>query len=903
MKSIFKLIFICVLVSAFGATISLAAIVNVPADEATIQGAINTANPGDTVLVAPDTYQELININKDITVASLHLTTGDPDRIDDTIIDGNGSGTVVTMQNRSSDCLFTGFTVQNGDRGIRVSGGAPVLNHLVLKDHDNNNLFGGGLDCANSNMTLSDALIQDNVARDGGGIAIEGNGGTVNVERVEIRGNTSNYGGGIRCLSNVTLNLTNVLIVGNTTTNIGGGINNWSSNITINMTNVTLYGNTAPNNPDKGGGIRARLGNEINMVNVIFGGNFPNDIRLAHASSVVNIDYCNFTDGDGNMNVANANSLVWGDGNIFEDPLFEDAGNGDYHLTDGSPCIDTGDPNSDDDPDGTDADMGMYYFHQNLAPEIELTFPNGGQAFEVSELITITWDGLAQSGFDYTVVFYSSDDGDNWTVIDTAFGNVSDLDWRLPITQSEDYLIKVVLHDLEEEVAEDQSNATFSNGPLTMTKNVSAGWSLISIPLIQNDMSVEAVLVDDFDFQYAVYGFNPQEGHTVPETLQVAQGYFLGIVNDAQMDVTGLPIEDEAYTFDLTIGWNMLGSSFRHTSELEDATVTIEGDEMSFEEAVVEEYLTPIMYNFYNNIPEDEPDWPDGNRYAESDQMEAWKGYWYLSLIDGVQLTINRPTAYPQPERDDSEEPSPEDWHLDIIASMGEFGDACNIGVNESATSGFDNLYDYPEPPHAPVENYVRFYHERENWPNHSGNLFNRDIRPPMERDETQEWEVTVTCGENGEVLLVWPNIAETVPYMNQITLIDPVADIEVDMINDYLYFFDYDGPRTFIIRVYSSLDVQERSDVAPHEFAILTAYPNPFNATTTIAYTVPNTSHVNLSIFDPMGRNVAELLNGQVSSGIHRAVFNAQGLESGIFIARLTSRNQTHSQKLILVK
>jgi len=883
---------------------SMTAIINVPDDQASITLAINAADPGDTVLVAPDTYLEIININKDITVASTYLTTGDPDRIDDTIIDGYSSGTVVTMQNRSDACLLTGFTIQNGTRGIYVNGGAPVLNHLVIQDNSNNNIFGGGIDCANSQMTITDAIIQDNTARDGGGISIESNGGNpVTVERVEIRSNTAIYGGGIRCLSNVVLNLTNVLIVGNETTNIGGGINNWAGDITINMTNVTLYGNTAPNDPDKGGGIRARLENEINMVNVIFGGNFPNDIRLANAASVLNIDYCDFTDGDDNMLLANENSVVWGDGNIFEDPLFVDADNGDYHLTEDSPCIDAGDPASDEDPDGTTADMGMYYFHQNLPPAIDLTYPNGGETFEVSELVTITWDGIAQAGFDYTLVSYSSENGANWTVIDTVFGENFELDWRVPLLLSDEFMIKVELFDVEGGETADQSEAFFSSAPLTMTKNVDAGWSLISIPLIQEDMTKAEVLGDDFDFIYALYGFNPQQGHTVPDELEVGKGYFLGIVEDAQMDVIGLPIEDESVTFDLTIGWNMLGCPFRQTTDLVNATVTLNGGTMSFEDAVTEEVVTPILFNFYNNIPEEEPDWPVGNRYVESEDMEAWKGYWYMCLMENVQLTVYRSTPYPQPERDDAEEPTPENWHLDIIASMDEFGDAVYIGVNENATWGFDNVYDYPEPPPAPVDNFVRFYQHRENWPAHSNGLFNRDVRPPMEGEETQEWEITVNCGEEGEVLLVWPDISETVPDMNEVTLIDPVADVEVNMVEDYLYFFNYEEPRTFIVRVYSSLDVRERPDVAPYEFSILSAYPNPFNATTTITYSVPNMSPVNLSIFNPMGRNVAELINGSVSSGIHRAQFNAQGLESGIFIARLATRNQTHSQKLILVK
>ena len=56
--------------------------------------------------------------------------------------------------------------------------------------------------------------------------------------------------------------------------------------------------------------------------------------------------------------------LYFGGGNINADPLFIDPGNGDVHLQIGSPCIDTGDPNSSLDLDGTRADMGAFWFEQ-----------------------------------------------------------------------------------------------------------------------------------------------------------------------------------------------------------------------------------------------------------------------------------------------------------------------------------------------------------------------------------------------------------------------------------------------------------------------------------------------------------------------------------------------------------
>ncbi len=54
-----------------------------------------------------------------------------------------------------------------------------------------------------------------------------------------------------------------------------------------------------------------------------------------------------------------------GIGNIMDEPMFVNAAEDDFHLQDGSPCIDAGDPASPSDPDGTRADIGAFYYDQS----------------------------------------------------------------------------------------------------------------------------------------------------------------------------------------------------------------------------------------------------------------------------------------------------------------------------------------------------------------------------------------------------------------------------------------------------------------------------------------------------------------------------------------------------------
>lgn len=97
-----------VLLVALAAPARAQTTINVPADYATIDGALEAASPGDTVLVDPGTYPELLDFRgKDVVVAS----TGGAAV---TIVDGRRRGTVVTFQGEGPGAVLSGFTIRGG---------------------------------------------------------------------------------------------------------------------------------------------------------------------------------------------------------------------------------------------------------------------------------------------------------------------------------------------------------------------------------------------------------------------------------------------------------------------------------------------------------------------------------------------------------------------------------------------------------------------------------------------------------------------------------------------------------------------------------------------------------------------------------------------------------------------
>jgi len=206
-----KLIFtFCFLFPIF----SFSQIIHIPSDYPTIQEGINASENGDTVLVDTGTYFENINFNgKSITVTSNYLTTLDTSFISQTIIDGNGIGTVVIFENGedSTTCLC-GFTIANGlascmsisnnsGGGIYCYDGSPKLTHLhvfqnisVIDGWKNNSEdcphgLGGGLYFENSNSLIRDLVISSNHAHVGGGICCKNS--NITIEKTSIFNNVT----------------------------------------------------------------------------------------------------------------------------------------------------------------------------------------------------------------------------------------------------------------------------------------------------------------------------------------------------------------------------------------------------------------------------------------------------------------------------------------------------------------------------------------------------------------------------------------------------------------------------------------------------------------------------------------------------------------------------------------
>jgi hypothetical protein len=79
--------------------------------------------------------------------------------------------------------------------------------------------------------------------------------------------------------------------------------------------------------------------------------------------------------------------------------------------------------------------------------------------------------------------------------------------------------------------------------------------------------------------------------------------------------------------------------------------------------------------------------------------------------------------------------------------------------------------------------------------------------------------------------------------------------------------------------------------------------YPNPFNPSTTISYTLKEGGNIKLTVYDRLGREVKTLVDENKSAGTHTIEFNASGLPSGIYFYRIKTNERTEVRKMIFAK
>ncbi|MEX1276736.1 MAG: T9SS type A sorting domain-containing protein, partial [Bacteroidota bacterium] len=119
------------------------------------------------------------------------------------------------------------------------------------------------------------------------------------------------------------------------------------------------------------------------------------------------------------------------------------------------------------------------------------------------------------------------------------------------------------------------------------------------------------------------------------------------------------------------------------------------------------------------------------------------------------------------------------------------------------------------------------------------------------------------------------------------------------------------DQPDTGIVTAWATRLILKESlvgvsegELQPGDFVLYPNYPNPFNPTTRLAFSLSKQARAVVRVFDLFGREVRTLFDGEATTGrTHQVVFDGAGLSSGVYIVRLESEGRRAVQKITLMK
>ncbi|KAB2908918.1 MAG: choice-of-anchor D domain-containing protein [Ignavibacteriales bacterium] len=428
----------------------------------------------------------------------------------------------------------------------------------------------------------------------------------------------------------------------------------------------------------------------------------------------------------------------------------------------------------------------------------------------------------------------------------------------------------------------------------SVSHNFSAGWNLMSIP-INPTSSLASDILAGFPLYY-LYGYSG--GNYVTSTVLVpARGYWLGTEVAGSVSVSGLPITSDQ-TFSLAGGWNMIASPFVNGTAKADVRIQKNGTFYTIEEAVNQGYVQRPIYIYSNG----------SGAYDTTTTLSAWNGNWFFANDNDLNIKYLYQTEQTTPVKQEiiAAEATNDDWAVTVKTSANGAVDKYLVfGTNQSATSGYDGVFDLAKAPMAPASNAVESYFRHEGWSNFTVK-YGADIREPYSVNGSKSWEFKVVSNKAGVVTLSWEDILAAIPqdirnnYKFHLTGEGINAPVNMLQVTSYQFTAAEGVVYTFYI---NSNPVGVEDALMNLDFSLGQNYPNPFNPSTMILYSIKEAGQVSLVVYDILGNVVANLVDDYKQPGKYEVRFDAANLPSGIYFYKLVQGKNSDIKKLMLLK
>ena len=430
------------------------------------------------------------------------------------------------------------------------------------------------------------------------------------------------------------------------------------------------------------------------------------------------------------------------------------------------------------------------------------------------------------------------------------------IDSVLDITESYNFVINDIFGDI------------FNPFELNITTTVDLsielieGYNWISFNLDLEDSSPSAVLAslgDDAEFitsqqsgssiNYGEYGWYGGLSEMKPTEM-----YKLKMTNPATLIITGKPVDLESNPISLISGWNWISFLPQYTGSVQ-ASLENLGD--------LGEFITSQASGASTNY------FGDYGWYGGLSDLEPGSGY-LLKMFSEAELIYPEFQGIARKNTNLEVQLLPElisDWNF----NYGDFEYLGNvtISIGDFADSDGDMVSAF-------VNNECRGIAKRTYFPLNDSYLYTLQVYSNADDIDAEMMTFKYYNRDDNRVI----SFAETLQFSNNMIAGD----------------------------AYNTLELNNVINPIVEEYSLSDAYPNPFNPSTELSFTIKESGNINLSIYDMTGRLVNTLVNGDIKTGYHRVTWNGldtngQAVSSGMYIYSLNGDGVSITKKMMLMK
>jgi len=383
----------------------------------------------------------------------------------------------------------------------------------------------------------------------------------------------------------------------------------------------------------------------------------------------------------------------------------------------------------------------------------------------------------------------------------------------------------------------------------------------------------------------------------------IAGGVSVGIVNGTENSAT-VSISTTAST------WNLLGNPF---------VSTIDADQLFSDNS----NYTAVVY-VYDDANSQYNTWNGSTGDLSNGLISPYQGFWIQSGGSGTSFSFtasSKSTSIGTFYRTMSDSSGSVAFQL----SSGSYNTTAYLSFNIDALAGIDNADAYKLLPFGADDHLTSMFYVAEVALNTSNLPFN--IMNPM----TADMDVMLLTAANdsfytntGDVSMSWD--IGSMPEDMTIHLVDQITldTVDIRAVGSYTFalvekggfsatgstspaLYPRIGQNRFKVLV-NSITVSVDEELLPFQYALHQNYPNPFNPTTTLRYDIPENSHVTITIYDMLGRQVKTLINQTQDAGFKSVIWNATNdygkpVSAGVYLYQIHAGEFVQTKKMVLLK